>query len=111
MGIPKDIVDGIAVLAPQGQVDGNSAPALESALLAGGEARVVLDLAGVEYMSSAGLRLVVLVSKRLKQRGGSLVLCGLQPLVREVFEVSGLAPMLAIGSDRAAALARLAPPA
>lgn len=48
---------------------------------------------------------MVLVSKRLKQRGGTLVLCSLQLLVREVFEVSGLVGMVAIAAGRREALA------
>lgn len=107
MNIAHERLDGASVFTPQGRIDGATAGALEAALLAAIDAdvpRLVLDLAQVEYMSSAGLRVVVLVGKRLKQRGGRLVLCSLQPLVQEVFEVSGLLGMVAVAPGRSEAL-------
>ena len=108
MSIEEERLAAATVLTPQGRIDGSNAPALEAALLAAIEPappRVVLDLAQVDYISSAGLRMVVLVSKRLKQRGGKLVLCSLQALVQEVFVVSGLVGMIAIAPGRSEALA------
>ena len=49
----------------------------------------VIDLAGVDYVSSAGLRVILLAGKRLKAGGGRLALAGLRDNVREVFEMSG----------------------
>jgi len=106
LGIEK--LEMASVFSPQGRIDGANAGALEAALLAAIDPvvpRIVLDLAQVEYISSAGLRVVVLVGKRLKQRGGKLVLCNLQALVLEVFEISGLVGLVAITGNRSAALA------
>ena len=50
--------------------------------------RVVLDLSGVEYISSVGLRVLMLASKQAKAQGCALGVCGLQPVVREIFEIS-----------------------
>ena len=71
-----------------------------------GEHKWVLDMAGVEYISSAGLRVVLLLAKRLKQNSGHLVLCGLQPHVHEVFDISGFLAILDVADSRDAALGR-----
>ncbi len=48
----------------------------------------MVDLSGVEYISSVGLRVLMLASKQAKAQGGALAVCGLQPVVREIFEIS-----------------------
>lgn len=49
---------------------------------------LVLDLSGVDYISSAGLRIFMLAAREIKPRHGKLSLVGLQPVVREIFEIS-----------------------
>lgn len=70
--------------------------------------RVVIDFAALDYISSAGLRVVLMTAKRAKQGKGTLVLCGLQPHVKEVFEISGFLKILEVAPDRLAALAQAA---
>jgi anti-anti-sigma factor len=48
----------------------------------------VIDMTGVEYISSVGLRVLMLASKQAKAQGAPLAVCGLQPVVREIFEIS-----------------------
>ena len=48
----------------------------------------MLDMAGVDYVSSAGLRVLMLASKQAKAQKGSLVLVSVQPLVQEILEIS-----------------------
>lgn len=60
-----------------------------AAFIEQGERKVVLDFSHLEYISSAGLRSILAIAKRLKSDGGSLSLCSLAGLVREVFELSG----------------------
>ncbi|HEX5392442.1 MAG TPA: STAS domain-containing protein [Rhodocyclaceae bacterium] len=69
--------------------------------------RVLIDFAALDYVSSAGLRVVLMAAKRAKQAQGELVLCGLQPHVKSVFEISGFLKILTVVDDRAAAVARL----
>lgn len=76
-------------------------------LVAPGQARLVLDMRDVAYVSSAGLRVVLLAAKQAKAAGGSVALFGLQPAVRDVFEISGFARILAIAPGEAEALAML----
>ncbi|CAM3667303.1 Anti-sigma factor antagonist [Bordetella sputigena] len=95
------------VVSPQGQINSANAAAIESELLEqidNGENRLVLDLSGLDYISSAGLRVMLLVAKRLKQKSGALALCGIQPHVREVFDISGFLSILTVVESRDDAL-------
>ena len=71
------------------------ANALDEIVFAG-HSRLLLELSGVDYLSSAGLAVVEQTAARLKDSGGILVLCGLQEPVRVSFEVSGAAGHLAL---------------
>ena len=73
----------------------------------------MLDLSGLEYISSAGLRVLMLASRDVKSRDGRLVVCGLQPIVKEIFEISRFNIVFNVLPDRASALAefRVALPA
>ncbi len=65
-------------------------------LVAGGERVLVVDLSGLTYVSSAGLRVFLSAAKKLKAAGGKLLLCSLGGMVQEVFVMSGFADILAI---------------
>jgi anti-anti-sigma factor len=82
------------VLAPIGRIDMASADQFRDRLLplissaaAGGES-VVLDFSGVDYISSAGLRVLMLAAKEAKSSGGKIAVAALQPLVNEIFQIS-----------------------
>lgn len=57
---------------------------------------VVVDLSELEYISSAGLRSVLFLAKKLKGQGGELKFCGLQGMVEDVFRVSGFYNMFTV---------------
>lgn len=104
------------VLSPAGRVDHATAERFKTLLLervqhARDADRVVLDLAGVDYMASVGLRALVLAARQVKARGGRLVVAALQPLVREVFEISRLGQVLETFASVRDALAALDPEA
>ncbi|ARP84556.1 anti-anti-sigma factor [Bordetella genomosp. 8] len=95
------------VVSPQGQLNSANAASVESELLRqidNGENKVVLDLSSLDYISSAGLRVMLLAAKRLKQKGGALALCSIQPHVREVFDISGFLSILTVVDARDDAL-------
>jgi len=99
---------GFVVLEPIGRLESKTSPDLDKkvvALLAAGERKFVVDLAGIEYVSSAGLRVLLMLAKKLSGGAGRLALCGLNPPVREVFEIAGLGTLLALYPTRDAALA------
>lgn len=80
----------------EGKLDATTSPKTEKdivALLDQGEKRVVIDLSGLDYISSAGLRVLLLVAKRMKACQGRVVLYALQPQIREIFDIAGFTPL------------------
>lgn len=110
MDIREELRDGIVVVAPQGRIDSNTSAKLERKLLALLEQAsrgIVIDFAAVDYISSAGLRVVLVLAKRLRGGSAALVLCQLNGLIQDVFKMSGFNKVLAIVATRAEALAKL----
>jgi anti-anti-sigma factor len=99
------------VIAPKGRLDSATAPELEQALLgpAGtAGAALVVDCAGLAYVSSAGLRVLLMAAKAARGAGGRIALAALQPQVRQVFDISGFSSLFEIHEDAQAAAAALA---
>ncbi|MDD3311573.1 STAS domain-containing protein [Pseudodesulfovibrio sp.] len=91
--------DGALVVAVEGRMDAITTTEFDAqsqTWLADGEKKVIADLSGLEYISSAGLRSILAAAKQLKGSGGQLVFCGLSGMVEEVFNVSGFAAMFTI---------------
>jgi anti-anti-sigma factor len=79
---------------------------IESAIGAG-TPRIIFDMREVGFMTSAGLRVVVMTAKRAAAAKGGLSIFGAQPAVSEVFEISGLANIIPILSDETEARSKL----
>ncbi len=87
------------VVSVTGRMDAVSAPDFDKQVekeIDKGETCFVLDLSRLDYISSAGLRSMLTLAKKLKSKEGGLVLCGLQEMVTEVFEVSGFTTIFEI---------------
>jgi anti-anti-sigma factor len=99
----------VVVVRLSGRLDSSTAKAAEdsiTAAIAGIETpRIVFDLSGLAYISSAGLRVLLVTSKKIKQTGGRMALCGLTAGVREVFSISGFDTILSLQPGRSAAIA------
>jgi anti-anti-sigma factor len=107
MKIDRDRVGEAVVLMPRGRIDTAAAADFERAALEAvrGEAKLcVIDLGEVDYITSAGLRVVLMAAKESRARRNEYALCGLRPEVLKLFETTGLARILRIVPDRAAAL-------
>lgn len=108
MSVIFESVGGAVVATVQGRLDSTNAPAIEAELLGRiGGGGYVLDFTRLDYISSAGLRVVLVLAKRLKQASGTFVLAGLQPHIKDVFEISGFLGILDVASSRDEALSRL----
>ena len=110
MNLKTETLGAATILCASGNLDAAGAPGFEEQgrnLLRGGAQRLVLDLAGVEYISSAGLRSILAAGKKTKVQQGRIVLCSLKAMVREVFEISGFASLFSIFDSRDAAVAQL----
>jgi anti-anti-sigma factor len=113
MEIQEERSGGVLVITPAGRLDTTTSGDLELRLLrllAGPERRFVIDLGRTEYISSAGLRVLLMLVKRLPALGGELVLCGLRPAVRQVFELAGFDALFRLEATRGEALAHLSGP-
>ena len=103
----------ITLVTPVGRLDFGAAAAfqsqLEKALAEAGKAPagMVIDCADLDYISSAGLRVFLLVSRGAKRTGVALALCSLKPAVREIFDISGFSQLIAVCANRTAALATM----
>jgi anti-sigma B factor antagonist len=97
----------VDLISVSGRVDSSTAPQLGEALNAqidSGTSNLVLDLAGVEYLSSAGLREMVAALKKVKQNGGDLRLCTPSDRVMEVLDLAGLDSIFQIFDDQVTAV-------
>ncbi|HEY6531043.1 MAG TPA: STAS domain-containing protein [Acidimicrobiales bacterium] len=101
--------DGVSVVTVLGEVDVATAPALRQELLrliteGVSPPRVVVDMAGVDFLDSTGLGVLLGGLKRVRAKDGSLVLARAEPQVRKVFEITRVIEILPIHDDLDAAL-------
>jgi stage II sporulation protein AA (anti-sigma F factor antagonist) len=109
MKIVVEQINSVTVLYLRGKLNLEGCPVFDqtiATLPAGG--KVLLDLAQLEYVASAGLRLFLLAAKSSARTKGRLILCSLTPNVAQIFKLAGFSTFLEIEADRAAALRKLA---
>ncbi|MDX9980860.1 MAG: STAS domain-containing protein [Lentisphaeria bacterium] len=103
MTFEDGVVGKAVVVSVTGRVDAAGALTFEAhcreKLKAHDRTSLVLNLEGVEYLSSAGLRVVLSLGKQTKAGGGKLVLCGIQGLVREIFEIAGFLNLFPVAKN------------
>ncbi len=98
--------DALMTFMVTGRLNATTAQAAEDTLtgaIDAGASRIVLNLAGVDLITSAGLRILVAASGRLSRQKGKLVLCELQPAVLHIFEISGLLTIFFVAGTEAEA--------
>jgi anti-anti-sigma factor len=104
----------ITIVQAQGRLDATTATDTDrrlAAMVAAGARQLVLDLSGVEYVSSAGLRVFLSAAKRLQQAQGKLVLASPTPQTKQILDMAGFSALIPLFDTLAAACASLAPPA
>ena len=92
MEISERKVGEVCIVGLTGRLDSGTAEAFAQRLqqlIEGGERRLVIDGGTLEYISSAGLRVLLVSAKRLKAVEGRIVLSSLKPHIVEVFEIAG----------------------
>ena len=108
---------GVVVAAPVGRIDHAAAGHLEqhlAPLLAEsrvGKAGVILDFAGVDYISSVGLRVLMIAAKEMRRHGARIAVAALQPVVAEIFAISRFDSVLDVFPSVTAAVEKFSPPA
>lgn len=110
MELKEEPVGDVRVVTATGRLDGASsglfAEYLEK-LIGGARPKLLVDFSGIDFVTSAGLRVVLAVLKKVKAANGVFALCAVQTPVREVLDVTGFTSMLQIHADRSVGLSAL----
>ena len=103
MKFDTTMIDAVTLLAMEGNLDTNTSVDAQdhiNGLIDDGAAKLVVDFEKVDFVSSAGLRVLLATAKKLGGVGGSLRICGLNEAVNEVFEISGFSTILDVFPTR-----------
>ena len=105
--IAHESAGNVPVLAVRGRLDSTTSSLLDVRLSenVANSATTIIDMTGLDYVSSAGLRVLLKAAKQAKARSSRLLLCTLHPNVQEVFDISGFSAIFSIYPDRATAAA------
>jgi anti-anti-sigma factor len=110
MEIEKAQVGDVQVVTAHGRLDGIYSTAFAKQvgeLIVGTNPKILIDFSDIDFVSSAGLRAVLLLMKKAKASGGLFGLCGVNDQVREVLDISGLVDLFSIHPGRAEGIAAL----
>ncbi|WP_162894649.1 STAS domain-containing protein [Rhizobium terrae] len=104
---------GATIIAPTGKIDTLTAKAFEAEMkkrIDGETGALLVDMSAVDYVSSFGLRSLLIAAKQLAPAGRKYILFGLNPQVHEVLRVSGFLKIISVVATRAQALDLVGPP-
>lgn len=99
----------VITLELKGRMDAITSDQLDgtiSTLLAQRETQFVIDFSQLEYISSSGLRVLLIAAKKLKNADGQLILCSLNDQIKTIFDISGFSSIFSIVQSRKEALNR-----
>lgn len=110
MKIIQENNNGVEVFNIKGSLDSNTSSEFEAQIytaLEQGQRKLILNLENLEYISSAGIRVMLKTTKDLKRMQGNIVLCSLQDYVKEVFEIAGFDGYLNIEKNFESAMTKI----
>jgi len=101
-----DKIDNITVVELDGELDSNTAALVQDQLMtaASQTGKILLDMSKVTYMSSAGLRLLLLLYRQIREQVGNIAIVGLTEEVKDVMSITGFLDFFAIYDTRNAGL-------
>ena len=110
--VRSEVANGVAIYRISGRLDAEAATGqgLQSAVgsaIDGGNARIIFDMREVTLITSAGLRVVLVMAKQAAAAKGGLAIFGVKSAVDEVFEISGLKQFISVALDEAEARSKL----
>lgn len=111
MQISTETQSGVMILRLAGSMDATTVTTFDEewkAQLDAGSRKLVVDMSGLEYISSAGLRGILMLAKTTKVRGVALAFAGMRDMVAEMFKLSGFLTILTTYPDTESAVANLA---
>ena len=89
--------EDVAIAVPGARLDTNTSPDAEKVItdeIERGATKIVVDFSETDYVSSAGLRVILKAAKMLKKNGGQIAMCNANEQIHEVLEISGFVSML-----------------
>ena len=107
MNIKQSKAGEVNIVEVEGRLDTTNYAQLEhhlSSLTDNNEIMILMDMGKLEYISSSGLRILLMFLKKIKAADGRFMLCSLSPDIREIFEISGFINIFEIFEDQDAAL-------
>ena len=110
MGINTERANGTVIAKADGRIDSSNSREFHSdleAVIAESDAALVLDFEDVSYISSAGMRVILLAAKNLQKSGMKFVLCSTNDSIREVFKISGFDKIIPTHNSQAGALSAI----
>ena len=99
MEIIEESQSGVNIFKLNGRLDSNTSQGFEKKIFQAiddGSKSMLIDFKNLEYISSAGLRVILKATKALKRKEGKMMLCDMQDYVKEVFEIAGFDSFLTI---------------
>lgn len=110
MEITEERRADVLILRVLGKLDASTSKDLENRILpliAGNHGKLVIDLAQLDYISSAGLRVFLLAAKRMDEAKGTMILCSLKDAVKQVFDIAGFSSLLTLAATTEEAIKNL----
>ena len=107
LNIDMDQIEGKIILRLDGRLDTNTSPVLEkkiNSLVSDNHPNIILDFSKIDYLSSAGMRLLLSETKKLKAKKGNLVIFSLHDDVMEIIKMAGFERIINIAGREADAL-------
>ena len=101
---------GVSIFKLTGRLDSKTSPEFEKKIFDAidkGSKQMIVDFGDLDYISSAGLRVILKATKDLKRSEGNFILCSMKDYVKEVFEISGFDTFLPIVSSMDEALQKM----
>lgn len=99
MNLTNKNIGSYCVVGIEGRIDTTNFNAFEkeiTTIIDGGNNNIILNCANMNYISSSGLRVFLIVQKKLINSGGKLHLCEMQPTIKEIFDISGFSSIFKI---------------
>jgi len=107
MNVQVETSKEYTIVSVEGRIDSTNAGEFEKPMMKvidGGCAKLILDCSGLNYISSSGLRIFLIVLKKMIAVNGQFSLCNLQPGIKEIFDISGFSSIFSVFPDKEAAL-------
>lgn len=111
MHIGESTHNTMLVVTIEGRLDSTTSPEFEKHILGrieAGQTDILVDFGALDFISSAGLRVMLMAAKRVKAAKGRMALCGLNDNIAKVFEISGFLSIFTVYPDKQSALAATA---